>query len=404
LKNRSFFEKTERNEVENRNFVVLYYLIVRSFFLFLLVLPLILMGFFLISEDALADEKIIVNPYFSKQKMALPSGEQIEEITINGPPKPPPGFVRAKVSRAATDREAGVNVVNDVPAFSWSFGCSATSAAMIAGYYDRNGYPDMYTGPANNGVMPLDNDAYWSTWTDSCSETRNRCPLSATQKGLDGRTTRGHVDDYWICYNEGGPDPFVSNGWPEHEPEDCLADFMGTNQASDPINNTDGSTTFYYYESGGKLTADDLFNAGPEYYEKSGLCGIQEFYESRGYAVEKAYNQYIYPNPVYTEITQGFTFDDYKAQINAGRPVIIHIEGHTMVGTGYDENTNQIYIHDTWDHSVHVMQWGGVYPEDSDWDHFSVTIVVLAESGDPDPEPETGQFSIVPFLELLLLN
>ena len=29
-----------------------------------------------------------------------------------------------------------------VPAFKWVFGCSSVSGAMIAGYYDRNGYPE----------------------------------------------------------------------------------------------------------------------------------------------------------------------------------------------------------------------------------------------------------------------
>jgi hypothetical protein len=33
---------------------------------------------------------------------------------------------------------------------------------MAAGYYDNNGYPEMYTGPTNWGFMPMDN-SIWGT-------------------------------------------------------------------------------------------------------------------------------------------------------------------------------------------------------------------------------------------------
>ena len=34
-----------------------------------------------------------------------------------------------------------------VPAYNWVFGCSAVSASMIGAYFDRNGLPNIYTGP-----------------------------------------------------------------------------------------------------------------------------------------------------------------------------------------------------------------------------------------------------------------
>ena len=48
-----------------------------------------------------------------------------------------------------------------------------------------------------------------------------------------------------------------------------------------------------------------------------------------------------------------------------------------MVGIGYDDATNLMYIHDTWDYSTHTMTWGGSY---SGMDHYAVTIVNLEES------------------------
>jgi hypothetical protein len=73
------------------------------------------------------------------------NGMTLEADIINGPPAPPPGFdlERQSVPLIQSNAAAGVNILPDVPAFGWSFGCSATSGAMIAGYYDRNGYPNM---------------------------------------------------------------------------------------------------------------------------------------------------------------------------------------------------------------------------------------------------------------------
>ncbi len=328
-------------------------------------------------------QEIVESQYFSLQKVITSDGRHLEKSTINGPPEPPEGFLRPVESVSQADIVPHtLNLVSDIPAFTWCFGCSATSAAMIAGYYDRHGYPDMYTGPTNGGVMPLNNDAYWSTWVDAGGDTRNRCPLSATQNGLDGRVIRGHVDDYWIEYGNTGPDPFVTNGWTEHSHGDCTADFMGTNQASAPMENSDGGTTFWNYANGQKLTAQALYDAGPSYSGDSGLCGLKEFYESRGYTVVEAYNQYIYP---YADNIQGFTYQQYKDEIDAGRPVLFHVEGHTMVGRGYDDTSgNLMYIHDTWDHSQHSMTWGGTY---AGMQHYAVTIVKLEETETPPAAP-----------------
>ncbi|MHC1726945.1 MAG: C39 family peptidase [Syntrophobacteraceae bacterium] len=57
----------------------------------------------------------------------------------------------------------------------------------------------------------------------------------------------------------------------------------------------------------------------------------------------------------------GFSFAQFKAEIDAGRPVFLNLEGHSIVGVGYDDSTNKVYIHDTWDYSNHTMTWGGSY-------------------------------------------
>jgi hypothetical protein len=319
-----------------------------------------------------------VNPYYAVGTTTV-GGEILGKVVISGPPDPPEGPARVTVNLPLPSEDGAVNSLSNHPAFDWSYGCSATSAAMIAGYYDRTSYPNMYAGPTNGGVMPLDNSTWgYTNWPryDGQPGTMNvaECPLSATHNGIDGRSTRGHVDDYWYGYGHTGPDPFVDNGWTEHTIGDCTGDYMRTNQASSPYFNSDGSTSFYYYPSGAKYTGTNADDGG---------YGFELFCNSRGYTVEDRYNRILLgydwdgSGTTYGPATQGAVFADYKAEIDAGRPVFIHVEGHTMVGVGYDDSTSPetVYLHDTWDYSVHTMDWGGYY---SAMLHMGITVLELS--------------------------
>src|SRR2546421_9091574 len=80
----------------------------------------------------------------------------------------------------------------DVPDYEWHAGCFGTACGNLMGFWDRNGFPDFYTGPTAGGVAPLDssggNAGIMSMW--------------ASQAGLDGRPADkpGHMDDYWHFY------------------------------------------------------------------------------------------------------------------------------------------------------------------------------------------------------------
>ena len=156
-----------------------------------------------------------VNEYFSTQTIHYSDGTSIARQMIKGPPAPPPGYElqRKPVSLPANVRNAAKTLT--VPAFKWVFGCSAVSGAMIAGYYDRNGYPNLYTGPTGGGVMPLTEDASWGTWSDGHSTYPNN-PLIASHNGLDGRSTKGSIDDYWVQYNSAADDPYITGSWTQH--------------------------------------------------------------------------------------------------------------------------------------------------------------------------------------------
>jgi hypothetical protein len=324
--------------------------------------------------------------YFTSRTITTSGGASLDEYIINGPPAPPPGYEleRAAVALPKSDQAAGVVTLAEVPAFNWVFGCSSVSGAMIAGYYDRTGYPNIYTGPTNGGVMPLDNSS-WPTWSDGY-QTYPNLPLAASHQGVDGRATRGSIDDYWVQYGSGAPDPYITNGWTEHTWGDAIGDYMKTSQSA--YGNTDGSTIFYTWSSlPDQLTCSDMVTYGVDTYD--GTYGRKLFYEARGYTVTDCYNQKTDNNG------GGFTFANYKAEIDAGRPVMLNLAGHTIVGVGYDDSTNTVYIHDTWDYSTHTMTWGGSY---SGMQLLSVSIVNLT----PAPPPKPPTVTLAPIYQLLL--
>ena len=326
-----------------------------------------------IADDTF-DKRRAKNPYLVRTFWE--DGKEIDEIIVPG--RPPKDFRAPKAEIPEPDPASGINTLPDVPAFDWCYGCSATSAAMMAGYYDRTGYSNMYAGPTNGGVCPLTN-AVWDL---------GECPLSATHQGKDGLGVKGHADDYWSSYGS-TIDPYLGN-WTEHAYADCTADFMGTNQYQN-WQNTDGSTTFFNYPSGAPLYDYSACEPG----QRDGCHGVCLFVESRGYTVpyHGNFNQYILG---WEGNTLGFTYDQFKSEIDAGRPVLIHVEGHTMLGYGYNTTGSLIYIHDTWDHDNHSMTWGGTYPywTGSEWvylQHYAVTVLRLdAAAPPPTPTPTSA--------------
>jgi len=280
------------------------------------------------------------------------SGNTIEERSIPGIP------VNKRVPGPNVVLKRSSVIIPDVPAYDWSYGCAATTAAMLAGYYDRHGYSNIYTGPTNNGEAPLTNAAWGN----------GECPLSATHQGYDNLITGGHVNHFYVSYLSSGNDPF-GTGDPTGTYSNCTADYMGTNQ--DWWNNVDGSTTIYNNNLNYQLS--DYTNGETATPRKRDLMhGLKLFFQSRGYTVTSNFNQKIYG---YDGVARGFSLADYRANIDAGIPVMIHISGHTMLGVGYDTASDSIYVRDTWDYNTHSMKWGGYY---SGAQHYAVSVITLA--------------------------
>ena len=321
-------------------------------------------------QDLTPDETVIldpekiemVNPYFSL--LHLDNG--ITGAMINGPTKPPVGF-----ENEGLVPEAVGTILASFPSYSYVYGSAAVSAAMIAGYYDRNGYPRMYEGPTDGGVMPL-TDTSWLTWSDMMYTYPNN-PLVASHQGIDGRTTKGSIDDYWYNYLSSS-DPYFNN-WTQHTWGTAVGDYMKTSQYN-LYRNIDNNTWFFGYDDDTKLECSDMPNIDSsigtlKISEVDGTYGRKLFYEARGYTVTDCYHQ-ITDNQV---DEGGFSLANFKAQIDAGKPVLINLAGHSIVGYGYDGTT--IYIRNAWDSNpsnIYTMTWGGNYAGMEMW---SVSIVNL---------------------------
>lgn len=317
------------------------------------------------------------NPYVVER--FVKDGKTIDKVMVP-PSECPATFVAQAAAIPEVNVAAGINVLSNVPAMTWVFGCSATSAAMMFGYYDNTGYPNMYTGPTNGGIFPMTNAAWGTVVINGGSQAL--CPLSATRLGLDGRATRGHVDDYWVSYDSSAPDPYIGN-WTEHTHGLCTADYMGTNQYK--YGSTDGATWFWYYPDGSPLYNYDASSSS----SRDGTFGMRLFAESRGYQVVANFFQLIYG---YDGNTLGFTFANFKNEIDAGRPVMIQLEGHSMLGYGYNDTGQTIYIHDTWNYDNHTMTWGGSY---SGMQHYAVTVFRLAAPTTTTPTLTTTAVSSI---------
>jgi len=258
--------------------------------------------------------------------------------------------------------------------YAWWYGCSPTSAGMMMGHYDRNGY----NGSFYPNLVP-GGTAEASTW-----------PVPPGTALVDPViASHGYQDDFYNAatygYDTGGFANYGVSGddlpQPWHD-FDCLGDFMGTSQ--DALGNTNGETTFYYYTDGSPINAYEM--PGHGIADPSGMYGIGEYVTYAGYSYNTLYNQ-ILPGvaddiwPAEPENTLGFTYDQYRAEIDAGRPVMIHVEGHSMYGYGYVDGTTTINVYDTWALGGGSFVWGTSYAGRL---HYGVTVMEIT-GGIPAP-------------------
>ena len=225
---------------------------------------------------------------------------------------------------AAHSLPAATNVyLTEVPDYDWWRGCFGTASGNLMGYWDRHGFPDFYTGPAAGGVAPL----------NSFGSNAGIRSMWASHAGFDGRPADqpGHDDDYWVDYESIAPDPYVTAGRAEHAP-DCIGDFIGLSQ--NKWTDLDGECagnidafSFVFWDKAG----DRRVNYVPPSPNGQSITDIQSglkaWTEYRGNECE-VFTQLTDFNPE-VPAGKGFAFDDLRAEIDAGYPVLLFMQKAT---------------------------------------------------------------------------
>jgi Thrombospondin type 3 repeat/Dockerin type I domain/Peptidase_C39 like family len=223
-------------------------------------------------------------------------------------PTPPP-----ETDRGFTGKTRGQVIIEGVPAYLWHHGCGPTAAGMVIGYWDNRGYSDLVTGSASTQTLQAE-------------------AMMATDNGFAACNDMysDHYRDYSCPMDaSGGIQPDKSETGGAHASE-CLADFMRTSWSS----------------VGNK-------------YGWSWMSDVPIAYEEYVALISGTYDP-TSTNYNYSE----FSWQDYKNEIDAGRPVVLLVDtdgnggtDHFVTAFGYDDVSIRYGIYDTWDTEIHWYSW-----------------------------------------------
>ncbi|MCK4449253.1 MAG: hypothetical protein KAX26_01545, partial [Anaerolineae bacterium] len=245
-------------------------------------------------------------------------------------PVPSPGIERGELSAPSPKAEV---VLLDVPAYIWYNGCGPTAAGMVVGYWDGNGFDNLVSGSA--GTQTSEVDAMMSS--------------------------SGNYDDYCLPIDSFPnllPDKSEPPEGDEHT-DDCVADLMETSQSFH--NNYYGWSWF--------SRVDDAL---------------------QGYVQMAA--------PAYSATAENqawgtFTWNGYRAEIDAGRPVVLLVDtdasggtDHFVTAIGYSDEsgTNMYACRNTWDTGVHWFEFAQM-ASGQPWGIYGATLFQIVSSTDVGP-------------------
>ena len=246
-----------------------------------------------------------------------------------------------------------------VPQAEYMYGCTPTAVAMVLGYYDLFGYrgkdfSNLIDGDVQLNERGTDGDAHnmnaFDTTLGRAIATEDYVYRFFERDGVE--TTPEQELEY--SFVDGGDELDISV-W------NCLADYLGTGQYWRSMSNKATRLAYTTLEElvlstrMTTITGDGYTREVAEKY-LSFLYGLQLYVQSRGYSLD-----YEITASRQVDVKHGdFTFEDYMAEIDAGRPVLISIDGHTMVGYGYNAETQELVFDDTYQTDCR-MTWGGSY-------------------------------------------
>lgn len=268
------------------------------------------------------------------------------------------------------DAAGDVMLPDVMPQAEYMYGCTPTALAMLLGYWDLYGYAD---GTDLSDLIEGD--------------------ISVLSRGTDGNifnmnafdTVLGNFiasEDYvYRFYSRDDIEIVISGGgYSETTAEEefeyafvsgtteldtgiwnCLADYIGTGQYWRGMDNLSTRVNYDTLENIANSTLKTTVSCGNctriiDYKYTTMLYGLDLYVRSRGYKLD-----YEITGTRAVDCNGGdFTFADYMAEIDAGRAVLISIEGHSMVGYGYNAATMEIIFDDTYA-AGQRMTWNGTY-------------------------------------------
>ena len=276
-----------------------------------------------------------------------------------------------------------VTTIDGVPELEYMHGCTATVIGMIFGYYDRNGYKGYDFSNLIDGKAELDARGLDGNIHDMDAFDTNLGSAVASEEFVARFVGTTPAKEFQYSFTQSGSNLYLNtSAW------NCIADYIGTGQYW--RHNTDNFTSHYYdtladiknytftLEISDSSTGKTV-DVPAKYVDL--LYGLDLYVTSRGYSLDedKTLTSYV---DTYEDKNGTFTFEDYKAEIDAGRCVIISIEGHAMLGYGYDDSTDEVIFDDTYRRDQR-MEWGGsYYYSGRSREMRSVTTIVLDTTGE----------------------
>ena len=232
---------------------------------------------------------------------------------------------------AVADAGGAQVVINPAPAYIWRHGCGPTAAGMVLGYWDGNGYDNLVAGDA-------------STQTTAVSQM-----IASTE----------HYNDYSLPMDDTTPTVLADKSelGGAHSPHNSLGDYMRTSWS------VDGMRYGWSYYS----MVDDALTG---YAQARGYAGATSSSEAWG----------------------DFTWADYTAEIDAGRPMVFLVDtdadggtDHFITAIGYDDTANTYACLNTWDSSVHWYDFAqmGVGQQ---WGIYGATYFNPGTTGNPSAD------------------
>ena len=279
-----------------------------------------------------------------------------------------------ELESVAADLQSGdITVEGQIPELEYMYGCTVTAMAMMLGYYDLYGYQGYDLSDVIDGNVAFD-----SRGSDGNIYNKNEFDSVLGSTAV----TQGHVDRFFD-QTAAGEKKYtyiggkVANGLNIDE-WDCLADYIGTNQYW--RGNGDLSTSHYFCDLAWLKSTGQTYYVGGENIPAKYVdykYGLELYVQSKGYDLD---DKLTYTEKVDTA-GGSFTFKDYMAEIDAGRPVLISIVGHSMVGYGYNEDTKEIIFDDTYRQNQR-MKWGGTYKYSGENRALRAITVIAFETDD----------------------